>query len=135
MEARARFASVRVARLATVGVGGRPHVVPVTFAVDGDRVFVAVDEKPKRSRRLRRLRNIEENPLVAVLADHFDPDDWSRLWWVRADGRARVLGSPEGMRGPLELLVARYRQYVDVRPRGPVVEITVERWVGWSGAG
>jgi len=133
-EARARFGSVPVARLATADATGRPHVVPVTFAVEGDRVLVAVDGKPKRTRRLRRLRNIRENPRVAVLADVFDPEDWSRLWWVRADGTARVLDAPELLAGPLDLLAARYRQYRDARPAGPVIEITVERWLGWSGA-
>ena len=82
-----RFASARVARLATVDAGGGPHVVPITFAVDGDVIWSAVDDKPKRSRELKRLANIRSNPAVSVLADHYD-DDWTRLWWVRADGTA-----------------------------------------------
>ena len=85
-EARRRLAAARVARLATVGGPGSPHLVPVTFAVAGDRIYSAVDAKPKTTRDLRRLRNIRADPRVAVLADHYD-EDWSRLWWARADGQ------------------------------------------------
>src|SRR5690348_1391752 len=88
-EARARFAAARVARLATADASGRPHVVPIVFAVAGDEIVSAVDAKPKRTTALRRLANVRENPRVALLADHYE-DDWSALWWVRADGTARV---------------------------------------------
>ena len=104
-EARQRFASVPVARLATVGPDGQPHLVPVTFAVDGDHIYTAVDAKPKSSRQLRRLRNIAGNPRVAVLADHSE-DDWTALWWVRADGRAAILEDPHQMAAPIALLLA-----------------------------
>src|SRR5437879_13168780 len=87
---RRRIADAKVARLATVGAGGKAHVVPITFAVDGDTIYFAVDAKPKRSRDLKRLRNIAANPAVSVLVDHYE-DDWTRLWWVRADGPARVV--------------------------------------------
>ena len=129
MDARARFAAARVARLATAGADGRPHLVPVCFAVDGDTVYSAVDElKPKATLRLRRLRNVAENPAVSLLVDHYD-DDWSALWWVRADGRARVLpDAPEAV----ALLAERYEQYRAAPPRGPVLAIDVERWAGWS---
>ena len=132
-EARARFAAARVARLATADAAGRPHVVPFVFAVAGDVVWSAVDAKPKRSRDLRRLANVAENPAVSVLADHYDDADWSALWWVRADGRARVVdaASPEGRRA-VDLLVARYAQYRRQPPAGPVLAVAVERWVGWS---
>jgi PPOX class probable F420-dependent enzyme len=102
------------------------------FAVDGDTVYHAVDSKPKRTRALRRLSNIRENPRVTLLADRYD-DDWSRLWWVRADGLARVidLGDPAADRA-LELLAARYEQYRAQRPGGPVVAVQVEKWTGWS---
>ena len=123
-----RFATVPVARLATVDPSGAPHLVPMVFAVVGDVVFSAVDGKPKRSRALRRLANIAVNPRVSLLADHYE-DDWSRLWWVRADGVARVADeSPAG----LAALVARYPQYRDAPPAGPFLEITVERWSAWS---
>ena len=87
-EARGRFAAARVARLATADATGQPHLVPVTFAVAGDMVYTAVDAKPKRTTALRRLANVAANPRVSLLVDHYD-DDWSRLWWVRADGRRR----------------------------------------------
>jgi PPOX class probable F420-dependent enzyme len=121
-----------VARLATVGAAGQPHLVPVTFAVDGDRVYTAVDAKPKTTARLRRLRNIAENPRVALLADHY-AEDWATLWWVRADGLASLLDRPADMAVPLQLLAARYPQYRATPPPGPVVSIQVTRWTGWTG--
>jgi PPOX class probable F420-dependent enzyme len=120
-----------VARLATVTEAGRPHIVPVTFAVDVDHIYVAVDAKPKTSRNLRRLRNIRGNPQVAVLTDHYD-DDWTALWWVRADGRAAILEDARQMAAPIALLAARYRQYRETPPAGPVIDITAERWTGWA---
>src|SRR5215203_583524 len=83
-QARRRFAAARVARLATADVAGRPHIVPVTFAVDGDIVYSAVDAKPKRRIALKRLANVAVNPAVALLVDHY-ADDWNELWWVRAE--------------------------------------------------
>jgi len=130
-ETRARFAAARVARLATVGADGRPHLVPVTFAVRGDVVFTAVDHKPKRSNDLRRLRNIGERPEVCLLADHY-AEDWSRLWWVRADGVARVLVGDERV-VPVDALVAKYAQYAGKPPEGPVIRIDVVTWRGWAG--
>ena len=127
-ECRAAFSVARVARLATAGADGAPHLVPVTFAVEGDLVYFAIDAKPKSSARLRRLRNIEENPQVSLLVDEYD-EEWERLWWARADGRARILTA--GAEGPRELLRARYPQYAEVALDGPVVEIAVERWSGW----
>ena len=89
-EARSRFAATPVARLATVGDDGRPHLVPVCFAVLGERIVTAVDHKPKRTSRLRRLANIEVNPAVCLLVDAYDPADWTALWWACADGTARL---------------------------------------------
>jgi PPOX class probable F420-dependent enzyme len=128
-DARRLFAEARVARLATVTEAGRPHVVPVTFAVDGGHIYIAVDAKPKTTRNLRRLRNIRGDPRVAVLADYYD-EDWASLWWVRADGLAVI--EQDQMEARIALLAARYRQYRDNRPRGPVIDITVERWSGWA---
>lgn len=132
-DARARFAAQRVARLATTGRDGQPHVVPITFAVDGDRICTAVDYKPKTTPNLRRLRNITENPRVALLTDHYS-DDWAELWWVRADGRASIVTDDAAMRDYLDLLAARYEQYRQARPGGPVIVIEAERWTGWSGS-
>lgn len=133
-EARRRFAAAPVARLATVGSAGQPHLVPVTFAVDGDRIYTAVDAKPKTTANLRRLRNIAGNPRVAVLADHYE-EDWDGLWWVRADGTAALLDRPADMAGPLRLLAARYPQYRASPPAGPVISVQVARWSGWAAAG
>jgi PPOX class probable F420-dependent enzyme len=120
-----------VAHLATASASGQPHVVPVTFAVDGDRIYTAVDRKPKTTANLKRLRNIAENPLVTVLADHYS-DDWDQLWWARADGRAVIVSDPAAAAAPIAVLASRYPQYRDARPDGPVIAIEVRRWAGWS---
>jgi len=133
-EARQRFADAAVARLATVGAAGQPHLVPVTFAVDGDHIYTAVDAKPKTTTNLRRLRNIAAEPRVAMLADHYE-QDWAGLWWVRADGVASLLDRPADMAGPLRLLAARYPQYRASAPAGPVISIRVSRWSGWAASG
>ena|SRR5439155_6847457 len=132
-EARRRFAASPVARLATADASGRPHLVPVVFAVAGDTVYSAVDHKPKRSTALRRLANVAANPRVALLVDHYE-DDWRALWWVRADGTGRVLdpGEPEARDG-IARLVGRYPAYRDRPPAGPVLAVDVERWSGWTG--
>jgi PPOX class probable F420-dependent enzyme len=134
--ARRRFAAEGVARLATVGADGRPHLVPVVFALDGDTLYTAVDDvKPKATQRLRRLRNIAAHPAVALLADHYD-DDWSALWWVRADGTARILEPADAEAGRARALLAdRYEQYRAAPPPGPVIAVAVERWTGWAAAG
>ena len=117
----------RVARLATVRADGRPHVVPVCFSLDGDTLYTAVDEKPKSTRRLRRLANIEANPRVELVIDHWD-EDWSRLWWVRLSGRARLV---EHDARALELLQAKYPQYRAEPPAGPFVVVTIDRRSEW----
>lgn len=130
-EARGRFAAAPVARLATADAAGRPHLVPIAFAVAGDTVYSAVDAKPKRTRALRRLANVEANPAVSLLADHWDEDDWTQLWWARADGTGRVLdaGAAEARRA-IDLLRERYPRQ---RDQGAVLAVDVERWSGWSG--
>lgn len=131
-EARRRFAEAPVARLATAGADARPHIVPIVFAVAGDTIYSAVDAKPKRTTALRRLANVAANPAVAVLVDHYDRD-WTRLWWVRADGSGRVLaGGETGRDDALAALADRYPQYRAERPEGPVLVIDVERWSGWA---
>ena len=132
-DARARFAAQRVARLATAGQDGTPHVVPITFAVAGDQICTAVDHKPKTTPNLRRLRNIAENPTVALLADHYE-DDWTGLWWVRVDGRASIVTDDTSMQPYLDRLAERYEQYRQARPAGPVIVIEARRWTGWSGS-
>jgi PPOX class probable F420-dependent enzyme len=133
-EARRRLAGSRVAHLATVSAEGRPHIVPIVFALDGDTLYFAVDAKPKRTANLQRLRNIAANPAVSVLADHYE-DDWTRLWWVRADGTARVVTDDSEASRAIDLLASRYRQYLTQRPGGPVVAIHIDRLTGWTGEG
>jgi PPOX class probable F420-dependent enzyme len=130
-EARARFADASVAHLASVGADGAPHIVPITFAVEGDVIYTAADAKPKRGTPLRRFANVAANPRVSVLANSYDPD-WSRLWWARADGRASVVTDGAGLERAIELLRARYPQYGEVAVTGPAIVIAVERWSGWT---
>jgi PPOX class probable F420-dependent enzyme len=136
-DARQRFTTATVARLATVGSTGQPHLVPITFALLDDATLVtAVDHKPKRTTALRRLDNIAANPQVTVLVDHYD-DDWEQLWWARADGLARVLGpgqEPAVRADALSALSARYPQYVQHPPQAALIVIDVERFSGWSAA-
>jgi PPOX class probable F420-dependent enzyme len=130
-EARARFASARVARLATVRPDGAPHVVPVVFALDGDTIWLMVDEKPKRHRRLQRLIDIERDPRASLLVDAYE-EDWNRLWWVRADGRARLVeGGPELVHAQRQL-AGRYPQEREQPPQGPAIAVVVERWRHWE---
>jgi PPOX class probable F420-dependent enzyme len=130
--ARARLAAARVARLATVTPAGDPHVVPVTFALVGDVVWTAVDAKPKSTRALQRLANIAAHPAVSLLVDHYE-EDWSALWWVRADGTASVVpvDATSEARAALAALAAKYPQYADP-PAGPLIRIAVTTWRAWS---
>ena len=134
-ELRRRFAAARVARLATADASGRPHLVPVVFALAGETIYSAVDAKPKRSTALRRLANVAANPRVALLVDHYT-EDWRQLWWVRVDGLGRVLdpAAPEAAEG-VARLVERYPPYRSAPPGGPVLAVDVTRWSGWSAAG
>jgi PPOX class probable F420-dependent enzyme len=130
-EARRLFASRRVARLATVRPDGAPHLVPICFALEGDTLYSAVDHKPKRSRELQRLANIAANPRVTLLVDHYD-EDWSTLWWVRADGVARIaeVGEPPHARA-VELLRSRYAQYLDAPALGTAIVVELDAFSGW----
>jgi PPOX class probable F420-dependent enzyme len=131
-DAQARFAGSAVLQLATAAADGRPHLVPCTFAVDGSgRVVIGIDNKPKSSWNLRRLRNIAENPQVSLLADHYS-DDWAELWWARADGMAAVELSDGEHAGHWELLRGKYPQYDAQVLDGPVIVVTVQSWSGWA---
>jgi PPOX class probable F420-dependent enzyme len=128
MSAWERLAAARVARLAT----SAPRVVPITFAVVGETVVHAVDHKPKTTRALARVRDLERDPRCSVLVDHYE-EDWGALWWVRADGIARVV-EMEDAREEIDALVAKYPQYAERRPDGPVIVLAVERIVAWDAA-
>lgn len=128
----ARLAHSPVARLATIGANGKPHIVPITFVISGDTVFSMVDSKPKTTNRLKRLGNIDSEPRVSVLADHYE-DDWSRLWWTRLDGLARVETDGPDWDTARRLLPDKYRQYRNNVPDGPVIVITVASVTWWQG--
>ena len=130
---RASFGQSPVARLATVTPDGVPHLVPVVFAIDPNSteiVYTAVDAKPKTTHRLRRLANIENNPQVSLLVDHYS-DDWAQLWWVRADGIATIHHDGAQMRTGYHLLRAKYPQYQSVSLDGPVIAVALQRWSSW----
>jgi PPOX class probable F420-dependent enzyme len=131
LDAAAMFAQSPVAMLATSGPDGAPHIVPVVFAVHGDTVYTAIDAKRKSTRRLRRLANIEANPQVSMLVDHYE-DDWAALWWVRADGVAAIHYSGDEMATGYSLLRRKYLQYQRIALDGPVVTVEVRRWSSWQ---
>jgi PPOX class probable F420-dependent enzyme len=132
-QARGRFATVPVARPGTADAQGRPHLVAATFAIEGDTIYTAVDQKPKPGTNLKRLRNVDENRWLIMLADRYS-DDWEMLWWARADGRAAVPADQPQTAVPLRLLADRYWRYRQALPTGPVLVVTVERRSGWAAA-
>jgi PPOX class probable F420-dependent enzyme len=131
VDPKVRFTRSPVARLATSTADGSPHIVPVVFALADDIVYTAVDGKPKTTQRLRRLSNVEHNPQASVLVDHYD-DDWTRLWWVRADGTATIHSGGAIMDTGYRLLRAKYPQYQSVSLTGPVITVAVHRWSSWQ---
>jgi PPOX class probable F420-dependent enzyme len=127
----ARLTAARVARLVTIDPDGRPHLVPIVFALDGDTLYSAVDRKPKRSLRLRRIENARARPDVTILVDHYE-EDWSALWWIRLRGHARVLEQGEERERALALLAAKYPQYEREPPDGPVLAVDLTEERSWS---
>jgi PPOX class probable F420-dependent enzyme len=132
---RAFIDAARVAHLATTDSSGEPHVVPVCYAYDGERFFIAIDEKPKKpGRTLKRIRNIEETGRAALVIDRYDDVNWSRLAWLMARGSAAMLGSedPEHER-VVAALRERYVQYKEMAlERAPIIAITPERITSWG---
>jgi PPOX class probable F420-dependent enzyme len=122
----------RVGRLATADAAGRPLVVPVCFAFDEDVLYSAVDDKPKRTRELRRLRNVVENPMGSLVVDEWS-EDWSRLRWVMVDGSADVLRTGADFGRAIDLLREKYPQYrtMDLRTDGAVLRLRAERIRAW----
>jgi PPOX class probable F420-dependent enzyme len=127
------FARAQVGRLATVDSDLRPNIVPICFVLESGTLYTAVDHKPKRSRSLKRLENIRGNPAASVLVDHFEAD-WTRLWWVVAEGRAEVLDGSAEAESAIDLLAAKYAQYRVARPDGPVIALRTATWRSWSAA-
>lgn len=117
--------------MGTVTTDGRPHLVPVCFALLDEVAYTAVDAKPKSTLDLRRLQNIEATPATCLLVDHYD-ENWAHLWWVRLDGSARVVGSaPEVARAKVAL-TAKYPQYDTVAIPGAVIAFEIAAWASWS---
>ncbi len=131
-DARERFAAARVGRMATITANQTPDLVPIVFAVEGEHVYSAVDPKPKTHRELMRLRNIRNEPRVQLLVDEYS-EDWRRLWWVRADGIARTVGTGPERDRAIELLRTKYPQYADLEGDfGAAIVVKVVRWTGWE---
>jgi len=128
---RQRVTEAQVARLATVCPRGLPHIVPITFAIDGDTIVTAVDHKPKTTTSLQRLKNVESHPVASVIIDHYD-DDWSHLWWIRADGEARIVVGGDAHEQAVSRLADKYQPYRERPPRGPVIALTTTHWATWS---
>ena len=126
--------SARTAHLATSDKSGQPHVIPICFVLDGKQFYSPIDEKPKRTvpSKLKRLKNIRENPQVALVIDHYD-EDWRKLAYVLVLGKARILQSGEKYRNAVQLLRKKYPQYrsmaIDARP---MIAITAKRIVSWG---
>ena len=126
--------SMRVARLATADANGAPHVLPVCYALLGDSLYVTIDEKPKHSdvRAMKRLRNIGENPNVAVVVDRYE-EDWTRLAWVMLRGRAGILDDGDEHDRAQAALRDRYAQYRAMRLEPlPVIALRIERVSAWG---
>jgi PPOX class probable F420-dependent enzyme len=127
--------TARVARLATADATGQPLVVPVCYVLHGGHIYSAVDAKPKRTRELRRLRNVADNPRVSLLVDVWD-EDWTRLAWVMVEGTAGILTGDLERAPALAALIAKYPQYAAMdlaRTAGAVLAITPARIVAWRG--
>ena len=127
----------RVARLATSDARGRPHVVPICYVFDGSEIFIALDKKPKSVdvRRLKRVRNILENPQVSVVVDDYS-ENWEKLGFVIIHGRARLLEWGAEQRRAIAMLRDKYEQYREMEIDGsPVIRIVVEEMTGWGNLG
>jgi PPOX class probable F420-dependent enzyme len=129
----ARFARASIASLGTTRESGSPHLVPITFAVDGETVYSMVDRKPKTTTALRRLANIAANPEVSLLVDNYE-DDWTGLWWVRVDGSASVSDDVATVTAARTLLQSKYQQYSDQPPDGPAISIAITGVTWWEWA-
>ncbi len=132
-----RLAAARVGHFATATIDGRPHVVPFCFALAGETAYSLVDEKPKRSRTgLRRLRNLDSNPRASLLVHHYE-EDWSRLWFVMAEGEAETVDDDADYARGLAALREKYPQYrglAAARATHPMIRLRIARLVAWESA-
>ena len=126
------LAQQRIAHLATADRRAVPHVVPICFAVSGTTLYITIDEKPKRGTALKRLKNIAENPAVAVIVDRYD-EDWTRLGWVMLRGRAEILREGQEHQDAQDLLRSRYPQLAAMQiATYPVIAVRIERTTSWG---
>lgn len=126
--ARAFLADARVGRLATASAGAEPHVIPVCFVLDGETIWIVIDEKPKSGRRLKRLRNIDETGQAALVVDHYD-EDWTQLAWVLVRGQATIQTVPPDI---LVMLREKYPQYQSMHLEGAdAIRVEIDRWSSW----
>ncbi len=135
-DVRDELSAARHGYLSTASDDGDPHLQPVVFELVGGEIYIAIDEKPKRTVRLRRLTNIESNPRFALLVDCYS-DDWSELWWILVRGAANVLWPDERhadeARVAIAALRAKYRQYDDMAlEERPLLRLSAERVTRWS---
>jgi PPOX class probable F420-dependent enzyme len=134
-QARELVRRARVGRLATSDAANRPHAIPICYACIDDFVYSVIDAKPKRNPlKLKRLRNISENPQVALVVDHYD-DDWSQLAWVLLRGRCQIVTDEYEYGRALAALQDRYPQYRDMGlaiDTNPMMRITLERVIAWA---
>ena len=124
----------RVGRLASADAQGRPHVVPVCFAIQDTNLYVTIDEKPKQvsARPLKRLRNVMANPAVAFVADRYD-EDWRQLGWVMLRGNAEILAEGQEHDHAQALLRDRYPQYRAMQlSELPVIALRIDAATSWG---
>lgn len=133
-EALSRLETGRVGRLSTIRPDGLPHVVPITYASLGEAVVTMIDHKPKTTMRLQRLVNVEANPMVSLVVDHWS-EEWTELWWVRVDGTGLVHRDDDVWREARMVLVAKYPQYRERPPEGPAIVISIDHLSSWQGTG
>ena len=138
-ESQAKFLTdARIARLATAGPDGQPHVIPVCFSYDGDAIYIVLDQKPKTVEltRLRRVRNILSNPQASLVVDHYD-ENWQELRYVLVTARAELLSGEENEAArAVALLRTKYHQYRTMDLDGnPVIKLTPRRFTAWSYTG
>jgi PPOX class probable F420-dependent enzyme len=123
----------RVGRLGLLDDEGRPRVLPVTFAVADGEIWSAIDQKPKSSSKPARVRYLRRDPRAALMVDRYS-DDWDELAWVQVLGRVRIVEMAEGPAG-LAALTAKYEQYREESPPGPLLALEPERCLSWRAAG
>ena len=135
-DVRATLEASRHGYLSTASPDGDPHLQPVVFQVVGDAIYIAIDEKPKTTLRLRRLTNLESNPRFALLVDRYE-DDWSKLWWILLRGPAEVLWPSQWETEEAASVIAKLREkYAQYEQMGleqrPLLKLIPDRVTQWS---